>query len=70
MGRDALTQKAIERKLARGKGVSMGALTQMREADKAQTDWRGRCRVCGTSRTGTIASLRGACPVCEGASSG
>ncbi len=65
MGRDALTQKAIERKLARGSGVSMSALARMRGADKAQGDWTGRCRVCHTSYTGTIEELKGPCLFCE-----
>ncbi len=66
MDRDALTKKAIERKLARGAGVSVSALARMRSADEAQADWRGQCRVCHISYTGTITSLKKPCLFCKG----
>ncbi len=64
MARDELTRKAIERKLARGRGVGLVALGAMREADKAAVDWRGRCRKCHSVFTGSLEELKGPCPNC------
>jgi ribosomal protein L37E len=56
-------REAVEAKLARGR-TSPAHLERLRAFNVAQTDWRGRCRHCGTTSTGSIQQLSRPCSNC------
>ena len=57
------TQRAIERRLARRRGASGAVAERLREFNKTQT-YRGQCRVCRATWSGTLGELPSACPNC------
>lgn len=58
-----MTQKAIEAKVKRRRGMSPEAAERLRAFNQEQT-YRGQCRVCRATWSGTLGALPKACPNC------
>lgn len=56
-------QKAVLARLRRRAGASEAVRERLREYNKGQT-YHGRCRICGSTWTGTLASVPENCPSC------
>ena len=57
-------QKARMVKLQRTFGQSPAERERISRLNAEFTDWRGVCRRCGVTRTGSLADLREPCPTC------